>query len=114
MIEREGGQEGDNVCVRGREKAGRRESGSGRSSGRGGNISAIDGQSNKGNGSTYALTQEMKTLTQTHTLSNTHTHTHHDKDTHTHTHTLSLFLTHTHTHTHYLSPTNSRCGRNTL
>ena len=25
MIEREGGQEGDNVCVRGREKAGKRE-----------------------------------------------------------------------------------------
>ena len=64
MIEREGGQEGDNVCVRGREKAGQRESGSGRD----GNISAVDSQSNDGNGSTYALTQEMKTLTQTHTL----------------------------------------------
>ena len=56
MIEkkREGGQKGDNVCVTGREKAGRRESGSGRSSNRGGNISAIDSQSNDGNGSTYA------------------------------------------------------------
>ena len=58
------------MCVRGREKAGRREreSDSSRSSGRGGNISAIDSQSNDGNSSTYALTLEMKTLTQTHTL----------------------------------------------